>query len=432
MRLLMVGADLPALAALGPDVEVTVLLGATTKDGWLPLPDGVRTVFVDDHKSLDAAVNGLLRAGFGPGGFDAVYAYDDPALMTAAALAAMLGARGVPPGTVALFRDKSLQKQALRAAGLPVTSCTVIDDIRELPPGYRLPYPKAVVKPVAGMATQSTFVVDGDAELARISAQCRANNTAARTFVVEEFVAGEEWFADGFLSEGELRFLSLGRYAQPCLSAVLEKAPVQTYCLDPVADKAAYELASPLVTDALRVLGLTDGVFHMELFHQPETGTLVFSECAARRAGGPISDQIRYKYGVDLAEAGVRALLEPVAEPQVQVREGVVASTFLPLRPGVVLGCPTVAQVLAQPDVVHARLFVPKGMRVQGGAANTFARMGEVTVHTADVDTAQRRLTELADWFRQHIEVLPLAPTLRELFADPRNADFVHAAAADG
>ena len=63
---------------------------------------------------------------------------------------------------------------------------------------------------------------------------------------------------------------------------------------------------------------------------------------------------------------------------------------------------------------------------MQGGAANTFARMGEVTVHTADVDSAQRRLTELADWFRQHIEVLPLAPTLRELYADPRNADFVH------
>lgn len=430
MRLLMVGADLPALAAAGPDVEVTVLLGATTKDGWLPLPAGVRTVFVDDHKSIDAAVNGLLRAGFGPGSFDAVYAYDDPALMTAAALAAMLGARGIPPRTVALFRDKSLQKQALREAGLPVTPCTVVEDIRELPDGFRLPYPKAVVKPVAGMATQSTFVVEGDADLARISAQCRANNTAARTFVIEEFVTGEEWFADGFLSEGELRFLSLGRYAQPCLSAVLEKAPVQTYCLDPVADKESYDLAAPLVTEALRVLGLADGVFHMELFHQPDTGRLVFSECAARRAGGPISDQIRYKHGVDLAADGVRALLEPVGEPEAQVREGVVASTFLPLRPGIVLGYPTAGQVLAQPDVVHARIFVPKGMRVQGGAANTFARMGEVTVHTPDVATAQRRLTELADWFRQHIDVLPLTPTLRELYTDPRNADFVHAAAA--
>ncbi|MFC7757881.1 hypothetical protein ACFQY4_07440 [Catellatospora bangladeshensis] len=62
MRLLMVGADLPALAAAASDVDVTVLLGATTRDGGLPLPDGVRTVFVDDHKSIDAAVNGLLRA----------------------------------------------------------------------------------------------------------------------------------------------------------------------------------------------------------------------------------------------------------------------------------------------------------------------------------------------------------------------------------
>jgi hypothetical protein len=281
------------------------------------------------------------------------------------------------------------------------------------------------------MATQSTFVVSSDAELARVSAQCRANGTTARNFVVEEFVEGDEWFADGYLSEGELRFLSLGRYAQPCLSAVLDRAPVQTYSLDPVADKAAYDLASPLVGAALRALGLTDGVFHMELFHLPD-GTLMFSECAARRAGGPIRDQIRWKYGVDLAADGVRALLEPVGEPVTRIRDGVVASTFLPLRPGVVLDYPSATEVLAQPDVVHARIFVPKGMRVQGGAANTFARMGEVTVHTPDLDTAQRRLTELADWFTAHIEVLPLAPTLRELYTDPRNAGFVHAAAADG
>jgi hypothetical protein len=71
-------------------------------------------------------------------------------------------------------------------------------------------------------------------------------------------------------------------------------------------------------------------------------------------------------------------------------------------------------------------------MRIQGNAANTFARMGEIVVHTADLDTARRRLTELADWFTAHIEVLPLAPTLRELYTDPRNADFVHAATAAG
>lgn len=431
MRLLMVGADLPALEVAAADVDVTVLLGATTRDGGLPLPAGLRTVFVDDHKSVDAALNGLLRAGLGPGSFDAVYAYDDPSLMTAAMLAQVLGARAVPPGTVALFRDKYLQKQRLREAGLPVTATALIEDIRELPAGYRLPFARAVVKPVAGMATQSTFVVDGDADLARVSAQCRAGGAGARNFVVEEFVEGEEWFADGFLSGGEVRFLSLGRYTEPCLSAVLGRSPVQTFSLDPTADKAAYDLASPLVVAALRELGLVDGVFHMELFHQPDTGRLVFSECAARRAGGPIRDQIRYKYGVDLAADGVRALLEPVGEPAVRVRDGVVASTFLPLRPGVVLGCPTAGEVLAQPDVVHARIFVPKGMRIQGNAANTFARMGEVTVHTADVATAQRRLVEIADWFTAHIEVLPLTPTLRELYADPRNAAFQHAAAAD-
>lgn len=425
-RLLMIGVDHPALEVAAPDVEITVLLGAPTKDGDRPLPAGARVVFADDHKNVDSVLNALYRAGHGEGSFDAVYAHDDPALMTAAVVATVLGARSVPPATVSLFRDKYLQKQRVRAAGIPVAGHDLIQDIRELPEGYRLPFPRAVVKPVAGMATQSTYVVASDDDLARVSAQCRT--ASARTFVVEEFVEGEEWFADGIISGGEIRFLALGRYAQPCLSAVQQRAPVQTFSLDPTADAWAFDLARPLVSASLAALGLRDGIFHLEMFHNAATGTLTFSECAARRAGGPIRDQIRYKYGVDLAEYCVRVLLEPVGEITPKVRDGVVASTFLPLKPGIILGYPPVTELVSLPDVVHARMFVPVGLSIAAGAANTFFRMGEITVQTQTMDQAQERLAEVAAWFTDRVDVLPISPTLRALHADPHNAGFRHAA----
>lgn len=432
-RLLMIGVDPPALEALdGGDVAVTVLFGASTRDLGASVPPRMRSIFVDDHKNIDAVLNGLYRAGCGKSSFDAVYAHDDPSLMVAAVVGQVLGARAVPPAVVALFRDKFLQKQRLAQAGVPVTRHALIDDIWDVPADYRMPFDRAVLKPVAGMATQSTFVVTDDTSLARVSQDCRSRGTTARTFVLEEFVDGEEWFADGIVSGGQVRFVSLGRYAQNCLTAVRERTPVRTFTLDPTADKWAYDLAVPLVTAALETLGLTDGVFHLEMFHDSGTGRVVFSECAARRAGGPIADQVRYKFGVDLADLGVRVLLQPLPEIAVRATEGVVASTFLPLVQGTLLSCPTVNDLADLPGVVHARIFVPLGVRVQAAAApNTFGRFGEVTVRADDETQARQRLAEVTAWFAERVQVLPINSNLRELFADPRNAGFVHAAGID-
>jgi hypothetical protein len=75
--------------------------------------------------------------------------------------------------------------------------------------------------------------------------------------------------------------------------------------------------------------------------------------------------------------------------------------------------------LLALPDVVSARIFVPKGTRTARPAANTFGRLGEFTVHTAH-GGASARLDEVSRWFESRLRVLPLTPTMRELRAlDP-------------
>ncbi len=415
-HLLMVGPDHQALEAIQHhDIEVTVLVGGGTKDIGLPIPRGraQRTVFTDDSKSVDSALNCLYRNGLET--FDAVYAHDEMALMTAAVLGQVLGARAIHPRTAAVFRDKYLQKSALAAAGVPVARSALIEDIRDLPAGWELPFAKAVVKPVAGQATQSTYAVTSTAEVRRIGAECKAKGVTARTFVAEEFVEGEEWFADGVVSDGRLRFVSLGRYAKNCLTAVSERSPVRTFCLDPVADKEVYDAALPVVTQALTALGLGYGVFHMELFHHGSQVT--FSECAARRGGGPISDQVRHKFGVDLAALSLLAQLQPIADIAAEPVPGAVASAFLPLVEGTLLDHPSVEELLAQPDVVNARIFVPRGLRTTGPGASTFGRLGEFTVHTDSVEQTVRRLDEVSAWFAAKSKVLPLTTTMRELRA---------------
>ncbi|HEX6683372.1 MAG TPA: ATP-grasp domain-containing protein [Candidatus Limnocylindrales bacterium] len=412
-RLLMIGVDHQALEALGDEVDVTVLIGGQAKDIGLPMPCEARTLFVDDTRSVDACMNALYRAEATE--FDAVYPVDDQAMMTASAVGCLLGVRCLPARVVSLFRDKYLQKHTLRQAGIVVARQELIPDIRDIPRGYRLRFDKAVLKPVAGQATESTYLVTTTEDVRRAAAECKSQGVKARTFVVEEFIEGEEWFADGIVSGGRLRFASLGRYAQTCLTAVSERAPVRTFSLDPIADKVAYESAMPVVAKAISTLGLTDGIFHMELFHQP-CGGIAFGECAARRGGGPIRDQVRYKFGVDLAYYGVRALLEQVEDIPTAIVDGSVASAYLPLVPGTLLDHPSVQELVALPDVVSARIFVPKGLRTPplgGGGGNTFGRMGEFTVHT--FGSASARLDEVSEWFAARLRVVPLHTTMREL-----------------
>ncbi len=409
----MIGPDHQALEAIQEhDVLVTVLVGGPAKDVGLPIPSrGTRVLYTDDHKSVDNALNCLYRNGLEA--FDAVYAHDDPALMTAAVLGQVLGARAIHPKTAAVFRDKFLQKRVLAAAGIAVARSELIEDIRDLPAGWELPFAKAVVKPVAGQATQSTYAVSSTADVRRISRECRAKGVTSRTFIVEEFVDGEELFADGVVSDGRIRFVSLGRYAKNCLTAVTERSPVRTFCLDPVSDKAFYDAALPVVTHALATLGLGYGVFHMELFH--DGSRMVFSECAARRAGGPISDQVRHKFGVDLAALSILAQLQPIDDIAAEACEGSIGSAFLPNVEGTLLGHPSIAEILAQPDVINARIFVPLGLRTAPTGGNTFGRLGEFTVHTKSMEESVRRLDEVSAWFEANTKVLPLAATMREL-----------------
>jgi hypothetical protein len=231
--------------------------------------------------------------------------------------------------------------------------------------------------------------------------------------VVEEFAEGEEWFADGVVSDGRVRFVSLGRYAKNCLAAVTDHSPVRTFCLDPVTDKALYDIAIPMVTRALAALGLGYGVFHMEMFY--DGSRLAFSECAARRAGGPISDQVRHKFGVDLAALSILSQLQPIDDIAAEPVEGSIGSAFLPNVEGTLLDHPSIAELLAQPDVVNARIFVPKGLRTSASGGNTYGRLGEFTVHTKSWEESVRRLDEVSAWFEANTKVLPLTATLREL-----------------
>lgn len=414
--LLMLGTDRYALrACLEHDIDAVVIWGPGGRDnGFVDVPGGLRVLPVDDQSSVEAIMMALHRAGLADHRFAGVQTTDEWALVTASLLAAHLGCDFIDPGTAVHFRDKSLQKKRVRAAGLKAARATVIDDIHDVSGLDELPYAKAVLKPIAGAGAARTSVVESVADVRALSAEYRKAQTKQRTFALEEFVTGDEWTADGILFDGELLFCSFATYARPCVTLVSEDLPLSLRRFDPDRDPAVYDLGLPVVRRALEALGLRNGVFHMELFHDAGTGELAFGECAARRGGVLVHEEVQAKVGVDLAESAVLCAIGRRPDPKVKVDPRVIGGGFLMGRPGTLVKCPTPAEITARPGVLFARVERPYGTRVVGELSSTNQRIAQCLVAADSEEEFARRLAQVRAWFDEQVVMLPDVVTNRE------------------
>jgi biotin carboxylase len=427
----MTAAAAPSLLLIGSDPDVTrvckasgvdlvIVYGPAVKDGDDDaIPADVPSVFVQDQRLPESVLSALHRAGLAAGpsgrGFDAVLTNWEQSLVHAAVLAQLLGCRGHTPDVAVRFRDKWLQKAAIRAAGLPTARSTVIDDIAypdELPELDSWP---RVLKPVHGVAVKYTALVSDQAELREAAARFYRKQPSYRTYVAEEFSQGDEWIADGVVFGGEVVFLSVATYEEPCLSVLRNKTPMTFRRFDPTADAEAFRIADPFVRRCIAALGLVDGVFHMEFFHDPGTGELVFGECAARLGGALVPEEIWYKFGVDLAEEAVRCALGWQPRLDVKVSPDSIGNTYLLGPPGTVLSAPSPAEVLAQEGTRHVAITRLVGEVMPDSFDDVGARMGMAVVAAPTPDALYRRMAELRSWFESRLIVVPPNPNERKL-----------------
>jgi hypothetical protein len=410
-------------------VEAVVVMGNAMYDfGLMPVPDGTTVVRVDDVVNPESVLGALHRAGLGERRFAAVLTSDERAVVTAGILACHLGARAIDPVTGLGFRDKSVQKARIAAAGLPTARTTVIDDIFDVSAFDELPYRRAVLKPIAGLATLQTSLITGIDDLRAKSARYRRERVAQRTFALEEYVEGDEWVADGIVFDGEVVFFALGAYGTPCLTAVDNGLPLRLRRFDPDQESWAYDRGEPVVRAAIAALGLRDGAFHLELFHDPATGVLTFGECAARRGGALIHEEIQAKFNVHMGEATLLSALgrKPVLE--VKIRPGAVGGAYLLGRPGTLLNCPSPAEMLTLPGVEYVRIEYAFGGQLGDEVDSTNHRVGQVLVAAESESALERRLAEVTAWFDERLIMAPYGVPMREQRAWQRatwpDADF--------
>lgn len=220
-----------------------------------------------------------------------------------------LGLPGMRSTTAHNFRDKTRMKDLLREAGVPVarhrlveTTDAALSFAREV--GYPL-----VVKPPAGAAAQTTYRVGDDRALRE--ALGPASRAAGGAVLLEEFVTGEEHSFDAFVRGGEVVFYSVSNY-HPTPLEVMQNPWMQWVVVMPREHEAA-DIAD-VGARALRVLGLEEGMCHLEWFRRKD-GSLVVSEVGARPPGAQFTTLISRAHDRDCVEAWARLAVHGTFEP---------------------------------------------------------------------------------------------------------------------
>jgi len=403
---LLLGADPYVLRACElHGIDPVLLCNSGAYDsGRLRLPPQGTLIRIDDVTNPEDILAALRREGLADLQFEAVQTTWEFSVVTAAVLGRVLNCRSIDPVTALQFRDKSLQKARLRSAGVPVTRTVVVPDIYDVS-DVPLEFDRAVLKPIAGGGTTSTSVVRGRKDLEEASRAAREQKETNRTFLLEEFVDGDEWMAEGVAFGGEVLFFGLGAYTQPCLDAITGQVPISLRRLDPVHEAEAYEKAGPIVRDAISALGLRDGVFHMELFREHLTGRIVFSECAARRGGAMTQEQVFAKFNVDLGEAALLCAMGRQPQIDVKINPNVVGCAGLYGPAGTLISYPTPDELLAQPNVAYAQMYAPPGANLASKFSASADMLGAVLLVTESVDEFDARVAQLRQWFGERLAV---------------------------
>src|SRR5918992_107575 len=211
-----------------------------------------------------------------------------------------LGIPGMDVETARNVRDKSRMKEVLRAAGVPCARHQLVTD-----PAEALAFADAVgfplvAKPPAGAGAQATYRLDDVGALRSWLAAITPRADAPG--LLEEFLVGDEHTFDSVTIGGRTIWASIADYVPPPLEVLRNPWIQWTVVLPRDIGGPRYEGIHRWGPAALKALGVTDALTHMEWFARPD-GSVAVSEVAARPPGAQLTSMHGYAHDIDLFRA---------------------------------------------------------------------------------------------------------------------------------
>lgn len=117
-------------------------------------------------------------------------------------------------------------------------------------------------------------------------------------YVLEKFVAGDVYHVDTLISERQMLFAEVHKYANPPLAVMSGGGLFSSMTLERESEET--DILRQKTEELLSALGLVYGASHTEFIKSHENGQFYFLETAARVAGANIAEMVEAAAGINL------------------------------------------------------------------------------------------------------------------------------------
>jgi biotin carboxylase len=328
----------------------------------------------------------------------------DRAVPIAAAVADRLGLPGIGTATAHVMTDKAAMRTCLRDHAIPQPDFAVLSGEVESSWELEAVGLPAVLKPVDSGGQRGLYRISDQRELAEHLPRTLAHSRSGRA-MLERYVEGDELNGIVVARDGNPTLLTLSDRLRPPGVGFgvgwIHRYPSQ---LEPAQLRSAGELA----VDAVRALGLRDGIAFPQLL-VTDAGEVLVVEVAARIPAGQMADLVRLGTGVDLVEIALaQAIGQPIGDAMIEPRfQRPIAIRFLTASPGIlplgrVVSVTGLERVRAAPGVLQADLYIQIGEIIHPVQVDA-DRRGYVIATADDADTALELAQQATRGF--HVEV---------------------------
>jgi len=329
----------------------------------------------------------------------------DRAVPVVAAVAEDLSLPGIGRATAQLMTHKLEMREALAAADVPQPPFARVGSEDDAERALAAAGLSAVLKPVDSGGQRAVFRIESLDELRANLAEAIAESPTGEA-IVEAFVDGIELNGIVIARAGDARLLTLSDRLRP---PGIGFGVGWMHVYPPSIPDEQRERAERIAEDAVRALGLRDGIAFPQLIASPD-GSVAVVEVAARIPGGQMADLVRHAVGVDLVEIALRQALGEEVGDELALPDfsQALAIRFFtaepgPLPTGRVVSIGSLEPVLAAEGVVQADTYLEVGETIRP-VRRDGDRRGYVIAIADDTDEARRRADAAASLLRVDVE----------------------------
>ncbi len=401
-------AGVPTVLFLGASVSQLAAIRQARESGWRVVavdgdPSAVAFDVADvaeatDFNDLERVIEIGRRHAI-----DAVVAISsDRAVPIAAAVAERLGLPGIGVETAHRMTDKAAMRLHLQEHHVPQPPFAVVTDADQALQQLESVGLPAVLKPVDSGGQRGVCVINNrDDLLDRLPPTLRYS--ASKRAILERYVEGAELNAIVVVRGGDPRLITLSDRLRPP-GPGFGVGWIHLYPSELAS--ATLAIAEAVALNAVRALGLQNGIAFPQLLAADESNVVVV-EVAARIPAGQMADLVRLGAGIDLVDIALRqANGEEVPDEVLDRRsERPLAIRFLTACPGIlptgrVLSVDGLDRVRSSPGVLEAGIYIQPGETISPVEVDA-DRRGYVIATARDPLAA----LELADRAAQQLRV---------------------------